>query len=90
MKIEITDREVKIFVDAARLNLDYWIFEAEACEYYEEILGTLVVLKKVGPQDTFYECLREAYSIFKRRGSNKVINLAQELFPGLIQNAELQ
>jgi hypothetical protein len=90
MKIEITDREVKVFVDAAYLNLDYWIFEANACEYYKEILGTLVVLKKVGPQDTFYEYLRKAYSVFKRRGSTKVVHSAQELFPELIRKVELQ
>jgi len=87
MIIELNDKEVGVFIDATCLNLDYWIFEAEACEYYREILGSLIILKKVGQYDVFHEYLREAYKVFKRRGSNKVISLAQELFPELIEKA---
>ena len=87
MIIELNDKETAVFIDATCLNLDYWVFESNACEYYREILGSLIILKKVGQYDVFNEYLREAYKVFKRRGSTKIIHLAQELFPELIEKA---
>lgn len=53
MIIELNDKEAKVFIDATCLNLDYWVLESDTCDYYREILGSLIIFKKVGQYDIF-------------------------------------
>ena len=37
MIIEPNDEEAEVFIDATCLNLDYWVFESDTCDYSREI-----------------------------------------------------
>lgn len=79
MKIEVSNTEKILFIDAAYLNLDYWIYEADACEYCAEIFGTLVILAKLDTSINFKDYQKDFYRKIKQ--SEELLQKFNEIFP---------
>jgi hypothetical protein len=79
MKIEISNTEKNLFIDAAYINLDYWIYEADAREYYNEIFGTLIILSKLDTSVNFKYYQEDFYKEIKQ--SEELLEKFNEIFP---------
>lgn len=88
MNIDITNTERKILITAAQLNLEYWLYEANACEYYREILGALIILDKLWPSKVYY--IQDFHKILKEHNFKVGLDDFYKVFPDYIQCVEVQ
>lgn len=87
MKIDITDEERKILITAAQLNLEYWLYEANACEYYREILGALIILDKLWPSKVYY--IQDFHKILKEHNFKVGLDDFYKVFPNYLEYVEV-
>ena len=79
MKIEVSNTEKSMFIYSAYINLNYWIYEADAREYYNEILGTLIILCKLDENDFAEQYKKDFYKLIK--SSNDILKEFYIAFP---------